>query len=189
MRKIILASASPRRKEILGIFIPDFDCVVADVDETTDESMPPEDTVMTLALRKARAVAKDHPDALVIGSDTIVYCDGKTLGKPKDTADAGRMLELLSGNTHSVFSGVAVLCGGREYVSYEETKVRMREVTEDEKAAYLLSGEGADKAGAYGIQGMACAFIEKIDGSYHNVMGLPVYTLCALMREAGERLI
>lgn len=189
MRRIILASASPRRKEILGIFIPDFDCVVADVDETTEEGMPPADTVMTLAQRKARAVAGRYPDALVIGSDTIVCCGGEILGKPRDTEDAGRMLELLSGNIHSVFSGVAVLCGGREYVSYEETKVKMREIAEDEKEAYLLSGEGADKAGAYGIQGMACAFIEKIDGSYHNVMGLPVYTLCALMREAGERLI
>lgn len=189
MKKIVLASKSPRRKEILEIFRRDIITLAPDVDETYEEGLEPEEIVKVLALRKARAVAPEIPDALVIGSDTLVYSGGQILGKPRDAGDAGRMLDILSGRTHSVFSGVAVICDGREYVAYEETKVKMRKIAEDEKTAYLLSGEGKDKAGAYGIQGMASAFIEKIDGSYHNVMGLPVYTLCKLMREAGERLI
>lgn len=189
MRRLILASCSPRRKEILSIFNKELITVSPDADETVGEDLTPPQTVTLLAARKAEAVLQGHENDIVIGSDTVVYADGKILGKPKDRAEARAMLDTLSGGTHSVFSGAAVICGGREYTGCEETRVTMREITDAEKDAYLRSGEGDDKAGAYGIQGMACAFIEKIDGSYHNVMGLPIFTLCKLMKEAGEELI
>ena len=189
MKRLVLASCSPRRKEILGMFRRDLITVSSHADETVDENMTPAQIVTALAKRKAEAALQGYEKDIVIGSDTIVYADGKILGKPKDRAEARDMLNALSGCTHSVFSGVAVICDGKEYTGYEETKVTMREITDSEKDAYLRSGEGDDKAGAYGIQGMACAFIEKIDGSYHNVMGLPVFTLCKLLEKAGEELI
>ena len=184
---IILASQSPRRQELLKYITTEFEIRVSDVDEALPDGISPSDAVLYLSNIKAQPFA--NGDDIVIGADTVVALDGKILGKPKDRAEARDMLNTLSGCTHSVFSGVAVICDGKEYTGYEETKVTMREITDSEKDAYLRSGEGDDKAGAYGIQGMACAFIEKIDGSYHNVMGLPVFTLCKLLEKAGEELI
>ncbi len=184
--KVILASKSPRRKEILENLGVKFDIIVADADESSDIK-DPELLVKTLAERKGKAVleklGKDRTDKLIIASDTLVYADGEFLGKPKDRNDAERMIRSLSGKAHYVVSGIYVYYDGREESAAASTKVIFDTLTEDEISAYLNTSEPYDKAGAYAIQGLASAYIKGIDGDYFNVVGLPVNTLCKTLKD------
>lgn len=184
--KIILASASPRRKEILSLLNIPFEIVVSDADETIDASLPAYFTAETLSLKKATAVAKtlDTP-SIVIAADTIVVKDDIILTKPKDDKDAYNMLKTLSGNWHSVITGVTVMnsANGESKSFYVETKVHFIEMTDDEIYAYIKTGECSDKAGSYAIQGIGGAFIDKIDGDYFNVVGLPLCRLRQVLKK------
>ncbi|MGI6097303.1 MAG: Maf family protein [Dethiobacteria bacterium] len=185
--KIILASASQRRAELLKQLGLKFTVVESGVPEEFTAGCPPDETAQILALRKARSVAKNVLEGLVIAADTLVVCGGVILGKPGSAEEAARMLHRLSGTVHKVFTGVA-LCDAASYKErsvVEETKVWMRPLTEEEIKAYVASDEPYDKAGGYGIQGKAAAFVERIDGCYFNVVGLPLSRLVLLMREFG----
>ena len=174
MNKIILASASPRRKELLEIAGAEFEIIVADVDETVPEGTKPEDAAVMTAEKKAVAVAKNHKDSIVIGADTIVVADGKILGKPADKTDACRMLSMLSGVEHKVITGVCLARGDKKITFAQISKVKFYDLTAEEINAYVETGEPMDKAGAYGIQGRGCVLVEKIEGDYFNIVGLPV---------------
>lgn len=173
--KLILASASPRRKELIkGCFL-NYEVQAADIDEDLPYDSPVE-LVEKLSKLKAKAVLEERSDenVLVIGSDTIVVLEDQVLGKPKNKDEAREMLKLLSGKTHEVLTGVALLSLDKEIVFYEKTSVKFTAISEDLLELYLDTGESLDKAGAYGIQGNALSFIEKVNGSYSNVVGLPV---------------
>lgn len=174
MKKIILASASPRRKELLETAGISFEICVADVDESIPEGTPPDEAAKLTASKKAAAVSAIHPDAVVIGADTIVVADGKILGKPKDRADAENMLRMLSGKEHLVITGVCLSEGGNRTVFEKISKVKFYELSDAEIKAYVATGEPMDKAGAYGIQGKGCVLVEGIEGDYFNIVGLPV---------------
>ncbi|RZV37583.1 MAG: septum formation inhibitor Maf [Chromatiales bacterium] len=179
-----LASTSPRRREILAALDIDFKVARVDVDEAPRDGESPGDMVVRLALAKAGAAVVDVAD-LALGADTAVVIDEQTLGKPADQADCLRMLELLSGRAHKVVTGVA-LCGeNKTWTALSETDVYFREISRDEALAYWHSGEPCDKAGAYAIQGLGGAFVERIEGSYSNVVGLPVFETVALLGDAG----
>lgn len=185
--RVILASRSPRRREILSTFGVQFEIMSADADESSDLTSPAE-LVQQLALRKAHAVRAQlldagawNSDTLIIASDTVVANGAKILGKPRDDADAARMLRGLSGRTHRVFSGVALLCGDREAVDFDMTAIRFAKMSEADIAWYVKSGEPRDKAGAYAVQGLAAMWVAGMDGDYFNVVGLPVYRLNALL--------
>ncbi len=180
---LILASKSPRRKELLSIITTDFDIIPAMGEENADPALPPEKFVEALAIAKAQEIAETHPDDIIIGSDTVVAVNGEILGKPKNEADAHRMLSLISGTKHSVFTGAAVIKNGRIYSFTEETKVKFFSLTEKEITDYIATGEPFDKAGAYGIQDYGALLVEGIEGDYYNVMGLPVGRLYRLMKE------
>lgn len=180
---IILASASPRRRELLKFITEDFTVRVSDAEEVTDPALSAEETVKSLAVIKGEAVAEGFPEDTVISADTIVVLDGEILGKPKDEEDAFRMLSSLSGRTHEVFTGVCVLHSGRRLVFAERTEVSFFPLSEDEIRAYIATGEPADKAGAYGIQGKGCTLVKAISGDYNNVVGLPVAGLNRLLKE------
>lgn len=180
---LILASKSPRRKELLSLITTDFEIIPAVGEENADPSLPPEEFVRELAAAKASEIAKAHPNDVIIGSDTVVAINGEILGKPKDKDDAFRMLSLISGTKHSVFSGVAVIKDGRLHSFTEETKVKFFELDKDEIERYIATGEPFDKAGAYGIQDYGALLVEGIEGDYYNVMGLPTGRLYRLMRE------
>ena len=182
---LILASASPRRRELLSYICPDFAVIASDTDETLPPGTLPDEGVRTLALRKARAVALTHPEDTVIGADTMVVLSGVLFGKPEDSADAARMLRALSGQEHSVYTGVAILSPRGQRVFSQETAVRFAELSGEEIARYVRTGEPMDKAGAYGIQGGGALFVSGITGDFYNVMGLPV---CRLARELRELL-
>lgn len=173
-RKIILASGSPRRRELLARMGYVFETCSPDVDEHAEGHA--KDIVQLLAQRKGRAAARNYEDAIVIASDTLVSLDGKALGKPADEADAAAMLRSLSGREHEVFTGVCMIDTrtGRTEVFADRTGVTFRELSDKEIADYIATGEPMDKAGAYGIQGGASVFVEKLDGSFENVMGFPV---------------
>lgn len=183
MRKIILASASPRRKELLTTAGVEFDVVVADIEETIPDGAQPQEVVKALALQKAEAVAKDYPDCIVIGADTIVVNDGAILGKPKSEEDAVEMLKALSSRTHFVCTGVALACGDKVKNFCETTEVEFYNLTRDEIVRYVKSGEPMDKAGSYGIQGRGCVIVKRIVGDYFNVVGLPI---SKVYRELGD---
>ncbi|MGN1329661.1 MAG: Maf family protein [Eubacterium sp.] len=172
---IILASKSPRRKELLSIITEDFVIKTANVDETLPESISPDKAVEYLSKIKAEPF-KNKKDT-VIGADTVVAIDGKILGKPKDKADAFSMLRILSGKEHSVFTGVTVIKNNKSKTFSVETRVKFFELTDEEINTYISTGEPFDKAGAYGIQGKGSLLVEKIDGDYFNVVGLPVSKL------------
>lgn len=172
----ILASQSPRRKELFSLFRLPFTVQVADVDETMEETKAPYDEVARVSRLKAFGVKRGEED-VVIAADTIVVCDGKILGKPHTEQEAFEMLRLLSGRTHQVMTGVTVLCGTQADTFTEVTEVQFRALSEKEIAAYIATKEPMDKAGAYGIQGGAALFVEKLVGDYYNVMGLPVCRL------------
>lgn len=180
---VILASASPRRRELLKFITDDFTIKVSDAEEVTDPSLSAEETVKSLAVIKGEAVADGSPDDIVISADTVVVLDGKILGKPKNEDDAFSMLCALSGRTHEVFTGVCVIHGNEKEVFAERTEVTFYPLSENEIRAYIATGEPSDKAGAYGIQGMGCTLVKSINGDYNNVVGLPVAALNRLLRE------
>ncbi len=173
---LILASASPRRRELLQLFGHPFTIRAADIDETMDPSQPPAGEVARVSELKALAVPREADD-VVIAADTIVVCQGKVLGKPKDQEQAKNMLRLLSGRDHQVMTGCTVLRGERMERFTEVTDLHFRPLRESEIERYVRSGEPMDKAGAYGIQGGAALFCSHMVGDYYNVMGLPVCRL------------
>ena len=174
MTDIILASASPRRSELMTLAGFRFDVICADIDEIVPEKALPQEVVMSLALQKAQAVAKDHRKSAVVGSDTVVALDGKILGKPRSEKEAAEMLRSLSGRIHKVFTGVAIICGEKVTSFFEETEVEFYTLTDQEILDYVATGEPMDKAGAYGIQGRGAVLVKRINGDYFNVMGLPI---------------
>ncbi len=179
---VVLASASPRRRELLQKAGVEFTVKVSDAEEHIAPDTPPHEAVMSLARQKAQAVAKVCPDDLVIGADTVVVYDGAILGKPADEADAARMLRMLSGKTHEVFTGVCLICAGKAETFYARTQVTFYPLTQPEIEAYIATGEPMDKAGAYGIQGRGCTLVSGICGDYFNVVGLPVAEVCRRLR-------
>lgn len=184
--RIILASKSPRRRELLGELFDKFDIIIAEVDETLPETVHPREGVEILAVRKGKPVADENPDALVISSDTLVELDGVPLGKPRDVADAKRMLEGLSANTHRVHTGVAVHYKGRVASGVDTTSVTFRTLTPHEIDAYIATGEPMDKAGAYGIQGKGGALVSGFEGSFDTVVGLSVSLTKKLIGEVAK---
>ena len=174
MKKVILASQSPRRKELLEKCIDTFECIPADIDETMDLSNDPAEEVKKLSHRKAARILAEYPDAVVIGSDTVVAVNGKILGKPENHGDAARMLGMLSGRTHQVITGLCVLSGKQEFLDVSISDVTFAVMNEKEIAAYIATGECDDKAGAYGIQGYGGRYITGIKGDYYAIMGLPL---------------
>ena len=181
---LILASQSPRRRELLGLTGLPFVVRAADIDETMDPGKAPFDEVARVSRLKAEAVAR-KPEDVVIAADTIVVCGGEVLGKPRNEADAFRILSVLSGRHHEVMTGMTVVCGDKAITHTEVTKIHFRELHPEEIRAYIASGEPMDKAGAYGIQGGAALFADEMVGDYYNVMGLPVCRLLALLRTFG----
>ena len=179
--QLILASASPRRKELLGLFKIPFTIRVADIDETMDNTKTPFDEVARVSRLKALAVERQKDD-VVIAADTIVVCEGRVLGKPHSEAEAVEMLQLLSGRDHQVMTGCTVLKGDRAETFTEVTDLHFRDLSQKEIENYVASGEPMDKAGSYGIQGGAALFCERMVGDYYNVMGLPVCRLGELLR-------
>jgi septum formation protein len=180
--KLILASQSPRRRELLTLAGFSFDVVPADIDESRHEHEGAAAYVQRLALEKARVIAARFPQAVVLGADTTVALDGDVLNKPVDVNDARRMLHSLAGRSHEVHTGVAVVAGASERSHVETTRVMFGDVREEELDVYLASGEPMDKAGAYGIQGFAARWIPRIEGDYFNVMGLPIAATVKLLR-------
>lgn len=179
---LILASKSPRRKELLSLITTDFEIIPATGEENADPALSPDIFVQELAKQKALEIAASHPDDVIIGADTVVAAKGEILGKPKDKNDAYRMLAMLSGTSHSVFTGVAVVKNGEIHSFTEETRVKFFPLSEKEIENYIASGEPFDKAGAYGIQDAGALLVEGIDGDYYNVMGLPAGRLYRLMK-------
>ncbi|MBQ3497522.1 MAG: septum formation inhibitor Maf [Clostridia bacterium] len=174
MSKLILASASPRRRELMALAGFDFEVITADVDEVLDPSLEPCELVMSLAFQKASAVAEYNPDAAVIGADTVVVLDGKVLGKPHSEEEAVQMLRELSGNTHEVYTGVCIIKGDRVHKFYECTGVTFQPLEDELITQYVASKEPMDKAGSYGIQGKGSVLVKGIEGDYFNVVGFPV---------------
>ena len=175
MEKIILASNSPRRREILGNFI-DFNVISKETQEIKDDSFLPWTTVTALAFEKGIEVAKDYEDKIVLSADTLVELDGKLLGKPKNREDARVMIRSLSGKTHNVYTGYAIfkLSQKIKYVSYDKSSVKFYDLSDDEIEKYLDTDEYKDKAGAYGIQGKGSLLVEKIEGDFFNIVGFPI---------------
>jgi septum formation protein len=188
---IYLASASPRRRELLGQLGVRCTVQPADVDETALADEPPAEYVRRVAVDKARAVAAsiDDPTALVLAADTAVVHDGRIFGKPADRAAAVCMLTGLGGRTHEVYTGVAVVRGSTCQQGLSRSEVRFRPISETEADAYWRTGEPADKAGAYAIQGLGAVFVESLRGSYSGVMGLPLFETARLLEAFGYRLL
>ena len=175
LKMIILASKSPRRRDILEMLELKYRCAPADTDETLIAGMSPADTVMLFSQRKARAVKDEAENGdVILGMDTMVCIDGVLLGKPADEADAFRMLKALSGKAHNVVTGYTVIYGDKEETGCVSTDVYFRTLSDDEINWYISTGEPMDKAGAYGIQGKGSLFVESIDGDYFSVLGFPV---------------
>lgn len=174
MKHIILASASPRRKEILELADLKFDIMPSNAQEITTKTAPNE-VVMELASIKAKDIyKKSEKQSMIVGADTVVAYQGQILGKPADEADAKRMLTMLSGQTHEVYTGVCVIEDEKIKTFYEETKVTFYEISDEQIDRYIKTGEPMDKAGSYGIQGKAAVFIKGIEGDYYNVVGFPI---------------
>ena len=183
---IILASQSPRRRELLTQMGLTYQVRPADIAEHMDRALPPHALVEAISAEKAAAAAANaSPDDLIIAADTVVALDGAVLGKPADELEAFRMLSTLSGGRHQVYTGVTVLAGDEKHTEYEVTDVTFRELSEQEIEDYIRTGEPMDKAGAYGIQGYGALFIEGIQGDYYNVMGLPVCRLGRMLERVG----
>lgn len=180
---LILASLSPRRKELLSRLALPFTVIPAEVDESGIKESDPERAVLALSALKAQAVAKDHPKDLVLGADTVVSIDGRILGKPRDRADAKETLSLLSGRAHQVFSGFTLIKGEKRISRAVCTKVYFAPLKEEEIAWYLDSGEPFDKAGSYGIQGLGGLFVSHIEGDYNNVVGLPLQAVYQVLKD------
>ena len=183
--RIILASKSPRRRELLSRIYSDFEVIVSDADETLPENKTPRECAEEISLRKGAAVALDvGDDALVISSDTMVELDGVILGKPESEDDARRMLAMLSGNTHNVHTGVAIHYRGRRFSGVDTTRVEFKNLTAAEIDAYVATGEPMDKAGSYGIQGKGGALVKGYDGDFDTVVGLSIELTRRLIEEA-----
>lgn len=184
--RIILASQSPRRRELLErMGISPFDVIPAKGEERADPNLTPEQLVEELSRQKAAEITVGNPDALIIAADTVVAVDGTVLGKPHDRDDAVRMLQALSGREHTVYSGLTVCWQGRSVTQHEATAVRFRPLTQDDIDHYVSTGEPMDKAGSYGIQGYGCTLVEGISGDYYNVVGLPVCRLGRILADFG----
>lgn len=186
--KIILASQSPRRRELLSLITTDFEVVTADVDETVNENETAENTVMMLSKKKADAVSCLYPGRIVIGADTIVVCDGKILGKPENRHHAYEMIKMLSGRTHQVLTGVTITDSYKNDTFFVSSDVTFFDLSEEEILAYAESGEPDDKAGSYGIQGKGSLLVEKISGDYFNIVGLPVSKLNKKLKKFSSEL-
>lgn len=186
---IILASGSPRRRELLSLLGLPFEVITSEADESTPPDFTPEQIVRSLALRKAEAVVASvgERNTVIVGSDTIVVLDNTVLGKPVDELDSKSMLTRLQGRNHKVYTGVACigLPHGKTIVEHRVTSVTMRAMTEDEIVAYIATGEPADKAGSYAIQGLGSTLVERIEGCYFNVVGLPLSLLGEMLSEFG----
>ena len=183
--RVILASQSPRRRELLTLIGITHDVRPMDIDESILDGEQPAPHAERLARGKAHALVHGEPSAVVIAADTIVVIDGDILGKPRDAADARAMLRRLSGRVHTVFTAIAVARGGRIESAVEEVEVEFRPVTDDEIARYVATGEPLDKAGAYGIQGYGATIVRRIHGDYFAVMGLSLVTLISLLERVG----
>ncbi len=191
MDRLILASASPRRRELLENIGLKFDIIVSsESEENIDNTLPPKLYTSELAVLKANCVAKKlieegRQKGIIIAADTVVYLDEKILGKPKNKEDAYLMLKSLSGRIHSVYTGICVLRLKDGFMVSEgvKTDVKFKDLDDEEISKYILSNEPMDKAGSYGIQGKGSLFVEKIDGDYFNVVGLPVSTLCEILKK------
>ena len=182
---IVLASASPRRQELMGLLTDRFTVCPAKGEEIVPDTVPTALHAQVLALGKAREVAQSHPDSLVIGADTVVVAGNEILGKPHDKEDARRMLHLLSGKEHQVMTGVCLKAPGWEYTFTQTTRVWFYPMTDAEIEAYISTEEPYDKAGGYAIQGLAGAYIEKLEGDYYKVVGFPVAKIGRVLREKG----
>ena len=180
--QLILASQSPRRRELLGLFRRPFVIRVADIDEAMDDTLPPFDEVARVSRAKAQAIPREEDD-IVVAADTIVVCAGRTLGKPRSEAEAREMLRLLSGRDHQVMTGMTVLRGEKAVSCTEVTDIHFRELSDKEIESYIATGEPMDKAGSYGIQGGAALFAQRMVGDYYNVMGLPVCRLYEILSQ------
>lgn len=182
---LILASQSPRRRELLSMLGVEFTVVTADIDETMNPRLPPEQEVARVCAAKAEAVARLHPDDLILAADTIVVLDGKVLGKPHSPKEAEEMLRSLSGRAHRVMTGFCLYSGGQAKTHVEITAVRFRSLSDGEIRAYVATGSPMDKAGAYGIQDQAGVFVQSLEGDYYNVIGLPICPLATCLRQHG----
>jgi septum formation protein len=182
---LVLASASPRRQELLRTAGISFEVQPTRIPENPRPGEQAKDFAERLAREKALAVAKERPRDIVLGADTVVVVDGQILGKPLDSADAARMLRMLSGREHQVITGVCVVANGQSSVANQTTAVTMSEISENEIADYVATGEPMDKAGAYAIQGVASRWIPRIEGDYSNVVGLPVALVWRMLRETN----
>lgn len=187
---IVLASQSPRRRALMQQMGLQFAVMAEDVDETMDPALPIEQEIVRVSRSKALAVQRSvSPEDVIVAADTMVCVDGRRLGKPRDGADAARMLRLLSGRAHTVVTGLSVVRGARFESCAVTTDIHFRPLSEAEIAAYIATGEPLDKAGAYGIQGRAAIFVDRLDGDYYNVMGLPVCALTQLLRRFGVQVL
>jgi septum formation protein len=191
VKNLILASSSPRRAELLKQIGLDFQIMVCNVDETLPPGMSPPELVEFLAERKAMEVARNLHDGIVLGADTVVVRQGQVLGKPRSEEEAFSMLLKLQGSTHDVYTGVALIDvrSGRKLVEHEKTRVFFRTMEEEEIRRYVASGEPLDKAGAYGVQGLAAIFINKLEGCYTNVVGLPLARLSVMLKAFGYNVL
>ncbi len=187
--RIILASGSPRRRELLSSLGLSFEVYKPDVDESHSEDESPAGLCARLSRLKARAGSERFPDAVVIAADTIVLIDGQVLGKPRDRDDAVRMLNMLQGREHEVLTGLSVCMNERVITHVEHTMVKFRALSESEITAYVMTGECDDKAGAYAVQGKGSLLIEGITGDYFNVVGLPVCRLGLMLHEFGVNIL
>jgi len=185
--RVVLASASPRRRDLLDLIGIAHEVRPANIDETMRPRETPRRYAERLAREKASAIATRDPDLITIGADTVVVINRKVLGKPADATDAARMLRMLSGREHTVITAVAVSRGRKLRSAIEEVRVKFRRLRDDEIDAYIAMGEPMDKAGAYGIQGYGATIVERIEGDYFAVMGLPLVRLVGLMRDVGVR--
>lgn len=191
MKNIILASASPRRVELLKLLNLEFKVIPSKIDESINEKMSKEEIVQTLAYEKAADIAKHlNDDELVIGADTIVVKNG-VLGKPNSVEHAFTMLRMLQGEWHEVLTGIAVIDSSTSkfILGYESTRVKMKKLSDEKINSYIKTGEPMDKAGAYGIQGLGSILIERIEGCYFNVVGLPLFKLSTIMEELGVKIL
>lgn len=186
MKQLILASQSPRRRQLLEQMGLTFEVKTACIDETMDPAKPLAEEIARLSWRKAEAVqAGLSHDAVIVAADTMVCIDGQRLGKPHSTKEAAAMLRQLSGRSHTVLSGVCVLCADQVETFTQQTDITFRPLSETEITAYVATGEPMDKAGAYGIQGMGGLFVSSLNGDYYNVMGLPICPLAEVLRRFG----
>lgn len=183
--KLILASASPRRRELLELMGVPFSVIVSGEKEIAPENVSVSEVVCALSQQKAEHVYKEHPDACVIGADTVVELDGEILGKPHTSENAFAYLKRLQGRSHNVYTGVTVITKAGADVRCCKTHVTFRAMTDEEIRWYVSTGDPLDKAGAYGVQGLACFFVDKIEGNYFNVIGLPVPLLYDMLLDAG----